>query len=164
MPISYNAGEILEIAAQIEKNGKEFYTLAHQKTTDPDARALLKELAVWEDEHAAIFDCLLKNVIARTGVEPGFDVDDDTWEYMKAAADSHIFVANANLPRLLDTCTTAREVLEMALRFEKDSVVFYATVRKIVPEGEDRDAVGRVEEEEMRHVAIIQRQLKLFSE
>ena len=62
MGVTFNAGEVLEIALQIERNGRKFYTRAAQGTTDEQAKKILQTLADWELEHEAIFKGMLDNL------------------------------------------------------------------------------------------------------
>ncbi len=48
-----------------------------------------------------------------------------------------------------------RDMLELALGFEKDSVVFYVGLKELVPPGLGREQVEEIIKEEMSHLGII---------
>ena len=163
MGIIYNADEIFEIAIGIEKNGKAFYDMAADTVSEVDAQKLLRELSSWEDRHIELFKTLRAGLKAGLPAGLDYDADPEIYSYMKAAADSHVFVQSFDLSLLANRCKTAREALEIALRFEKDSVVYYATVKNLVPESLGRAEVSRIEDEEIRHVSILQKQIRHFT-
>ena len=57
-------------------------------------------------------------------------------------------------------CRRPQDVLSTALRFEKDSVVLYTTMKEVVPEKLGRDSVERSAREEISHVALLQAKLR----
>ena len=163
MGIIYNADEIYEIALHIEENGKKFYDAAAEKVPEENVRKLLLELSSWELRHIDLFKDLRKGLKDKLGIETSFDADDLAASYITALADSHVFVQNFDLSVLIDRCKSGREVLETALRFEKDSVIYYAAVKDLVPAHLGRDDVSKIELEEIRHVSFIYTQLRTFS-
>ena len=51
-----------------------------------------------------------------------FDPEDEMLLYLKAAADSHVFVANSDIAAMVETqCKSPAQALALALAFEKDS-------------------------------------------
>ncbi|MCK4850809.1 MAG: hypothetical protein KAT11_05625, partial [Phycisphaerae bacterium] len=77
----------------------------------------------------------------------------------QAAADSHVFKTNADSISLLKDSANAREVLELALQFEKDTVIYFLGIADIVPERLGKaDILGLVKQEQ-GHIGLIQRTL-----
>ena len=160
MPISYSADEIYEIGVTIEKNGKKFYEasagLAHEKTV----KDLFTSLAKWENQHVQLFLSLKAGLPPEAREPVSYDPANELLLYLKAAADSHIFRADADIPGLVSRCKTAIDALSMALVFEKDSVVLYSTMLNLVPENLGRKDVEKILNEELKHVAIIMAEME----
>jgi rubrerythrin len=155
MGISYSADEIYQIGVQIEKNGKRFYEVASQKAGEKAVKDLFESLSKWEDEHVRLFTALRANLPQGAREQVSYDPGNELQLYLKAAADSHIFRVDADIAGLASRCKTAQDALSMALTFEKDSVVLYATMKNIVPEHLGRGQVEKILNEELKHVSII---------
>lgn len=163
MPIIYNAGEVYSMGIEIEKNGKDFYLKAAAATSDQDLQKFFKSLADWEEKHISLFQKMkseLSDASSEDNTEGAvFDPDNEYNKYLKAAADSHIFLKKVNIQEIVSKCQTPADLLKIALQFEKDSVVLYSSLKDLVPEYLGKDKVSRLVQEELNHIAIIQGQL-----
>ncbi len=160
----YNASEACALAIDIEKNGREFYRAAAQNTALTAASTLFKELADWEENHIAVFTQLLEDYQAKANEPPPYDPDDVIGVYLKAAADTHIFIKSNNIGNLAAACKTPQEAILLALTFEKDSVVFYSTLKKAVPESLGATTVQKMIDEEISHISYLSDALKKIRE
>ena len=160
----YNAEEIFSIGVEIERNGEAFYRKAAEKADDADSKKILEELANWEKGHVALFDALkaLLPEDFKSG-ENQFDIDEEAQRYFKAAADSHIFNKGVDLDAIVAGIEQTVDIFRVALGFEKDSVVLYEAMKKMVPAGMGRDKVDSLIQEEMTHVAMMQEKIALFA-
>ncbi len=79
---------------------------------------------------------------------------------MKATADSHVFLAGANIDKMVEDCRDAEEALALALRFEKDSVVLYSSMKGLVREDLGRESIDKLINEEIIHVSYITAKLE----
>lgn len=151
--IFYNADEVFEMAIQIEKNGERFYTEAAEISTEPKAKEMLQRLGAMEVEHQKVFS-ELRTKLSEKSIEPiVFDPDGEVGKYLRAAADSHVF--NTVSGEILSENATTKEIMDTALRFEKDSIVFFLGMQDIVPQELGKDNVGRLVEEEKGHIRFI---------
>ena len=82
------------------------------------------------------------------------DRDDQAAMYLQAAADTHVFNLN-EISDLLKGNESPLEVLQIALGFEKDTIVFFLAMRELVPESLGKGKVDKIIHEEMNHVAVI---------
>jgi rubrerythrin len=156
----FSADEIFGIGVEIEKNGSAFYAAAAKKAAGAAIKKLLDELAAWESKHVEIFTTLRANLPPEAKSENLYDPNDEIALCLQAAADSHVFIKNSNMEALAASCKTAADILNMALTFEKDSVVFYSTVREAVAEGSGKAEVERLIHEELMHVGFLTRELQ----
>jgi rubrerythrin len=155
MSIYLNANEIFQVGVEIEKNGKLFYETAANQSREETAKKLFNELAFWENQHIDLFETLRRQLPEAAKSEDLVDPDSDLHLYIKATADSHVFVKNKDIPGLVSKLKTPQEVLDLAIQFEKDSVVFYTTIKMAVPEAFGRDRIDALANEEIRHIAIL---------
>jgi rubrerythrin len=160
MALTYNAREIFEMGVRIEENGRAFYAAAAARPAPEGVRALLRELAEWEARHVALFESLRDGLPRQAGSAELHDPDGQAVAYLRAAADSHVFKPSADPAAAALRCKTPGEALAVALTFEKDSVVFYTAMKRVVPPELGQDTVDRLINEEMAHIAMISQRQK----
>ena len=149
----YTGQEIVEIAVRIEENGYQFYTAAAEMISEQtDSRNLLLDLAEKEVMHIAIFQKLAEKF------EPDdFDFkQEDASDYVNYLADSHIFGKKDSGVMLAKTIKTPKQALEIAYKFETDSVAFYTELAKRT-RSDSKRLIQQIIEEEKEHAADIKR-------
>ena len=162
MAMAFNAREVFDIGVQIEANGKAFYEAAAEKTAETVTREFFLELAAWEGQHITLFGELRDALPAGAGSAQVFDPNDEAAMYLRATADSHVFVKNTDMAALVAGCRGPLEILDIAITFEKDSVVYYTTMKKVVAKNLGQDKVDRLIDEEIKHIGLLsQRRAKL---
>jgi rubrerythrin len=164
MDLVYNAEEIFQMGIEIEKNGLAFYAAAAKFTKSPEVRKLCEELGSWEGKHVELFKTLKAHLPALAGHEPVYDPDNELELYLKAAADSHIFVGGKAINELVETAKTGLDILKIALTFEKDSVVLYTTMKSMVPERLGKNEIDKIIYEEIGHISIIHKNILMLKE
>ncbi len=155
MSIHFNAESIFEIGIQIEKNGKAFYQAAAKTTSNKTVSTLFAELAEWEDQHIKLFQTMQSELPEELKQDNVFDPDQEMYTYLQAAADSHVFIQSDNVAQLIAECTSPAKALSFALEFEKDSVVYYTIIKKVVPEYLGKEKIDLIIDEELKHIAIL---------
>lgn len=159
MSIPYSADEIFEMAEQIERNGASFYRRAAELAQRADVRDLLNELAKMEDSHEAMFASLRAQLSAEASQASTFDPYGEMSLYLQAAADTHIFNVRKDVRELLTGKETIEDILNMAIGFEKDSIVFFLGMHDYVPENLGKKEMGVLVEQEMQHLTDLSKQL-----
>lgn len=158
MSIYLYADDIFRVGVQIETNGKLFYETAAKQTQETRAKELFKELADWENQHIELFEKLRLQLPETAKEENLFDPGSELEMYIEATADSHIFIKNKDIASLVSTLKTPREVLDLAITFEKDSVVFYSAMKKAIPESFGKGRMDTLINEEIKHIAMLAQQ------
>jgi rubrerythrin len=156
----FNADEVFKIGIQIENNGKTFYSTAAEKSTDPDLKKLFSELAGWETKHAALFEELRSKIPMNIKEQDIFDPDNEIHLYLKSVADSTIFIKGSEMEKTISSCTSPVDILTKALSFEKESVVFYSSMKEIVPDGLGKADIDKLVLEELYHVGQLTKEIK----
>lgn len=158
MAIPFSADEIFEMAEQIERNGGKFYRAAAQKF--PTVRALLLELAKWEDVHEKIYAGMRAELAAEQGDPTVFDPDDQAQMYLRVMADGHVFNVNVDPTEQVAGQDTPEDILRFAIGIERDSIAFFVGLKQSVSNAAGREKVEGIIKEEMKHVAILNKELE----
>lgn len=155
---AFNAYEVFEIAEQIERNGYAFYTEAADMVEDPDCKQFLQRMADAEVQHEDTF-AELKKKFSLAGDEEFPDIDDLTLSYLRAVASGNVFVASNNQETLINGDETIVDLIRLAISFEKDSVVYFTTVKDLVKDPEDQKRIDALAQEEVSHIAMLVEEL-----
>jgi rubrerythrin len=156
---TFNAGEIFEMAMEIERNGAKFYRKAADGDAGKASRALLLRLADMEVLHEQTF-AGMKGLLSEVETASAtFDPDDEAVLYLQAIADGHVFNVKADPSAMLKGRETAADVLKMAIGIEKDSIVFYLGIQDLVGKALGFDKINHIIREEMSHVTILSAEL-----
>lgn len=151
MSSGFNADEIFEMALEFERKGVLFYTKASEMFEDPEIRSMLVSLAAMEAEHEQIFSSMRGRLVGQEGYSEVFDPDGTAASYVRAMTGGEVFDATV----ALTGSETLRDILKKGIEAEKNSVVFYTGLKRVVPESLGRDKVEKIIEEEMKHIGIL---------
>ncbi|MBF0287663.1 MAG: ferritin family protein [SAR324 cluster bacterium] len=155
----FNAKEIFEIAIQIEKNGEQFYARAAEIAADPQLKKALQRLRAMESEHGGIFRKLDKTLEKELMGSFHFDPEGQQGLYLKAIANSHVFSTDIDVHEILNEHNSPQEILDMAIRFEKDSIMYFLGMKEIVPEELGKGQIEQLIQEEQGHVLYIMEEI-----
>lgn len=141
----FSIREVVEQAVQTEKLGYEFYALMSERFKENDSLCrLFSELAMKEQRHEKTFMELLE--IIR---DEGMENMEQTVEYLRAIAESEFFLGRCkSLPSLLFV-KTAEDAVDCAIGFEKETLLYFHGLRKIVKE---KEIVDEIINEERSHI------------
>ena len=139
--------EILEFAVYIEERGYEFYVGAMKKFPEPRATELFQYLADEEFKHEKVF----KKLMEQDGDLMKGERDAEYQAYMREFVRAHQLgdkeAVNAKLSRL----STLDDILDLAMDFEKDSIVFFSELKGLYAKGHSA-AIDKIIREEMGHL------------
>ncbi len=141
--------ETIELAIQIERNGREFYHTLAGSSRDKEVREVFKRLALMEQEHENIFRDLL---IRLGGYHPAQIHPGEHFQYIKGLADSTLFTRERARMALNRIVATDIEAFEIGIGFEKDSILLYEEIMGLMPP-QDRTILEIVISEEKKHLS-----------
>lgn len=147
------AEDVFTMAIRIEENGNAFYAGAASRTQDAQAKKLFEDLARMEEGHIKAFKALrsmLPDLFAGTVWDPEGLAE----SYLQASADTHVFTVEAAKSRLEKGMTPA-QVLDVAIQFEKDSVVFFLGMKELLPDTKGKGEIDRLIMAEMDHIRML---------
>ncbi|MBE9529114.1 MAG: ferritin family protein [Proteobacteria bacterium] len=137
-PVHFTGKEIIEMAVRIEENGYTFYKDAAENARTEPLKALFSKLAEEERDHIVSFKDI-KSSIPDDSPPPEFDpFIAEANAYLKSMADYEVFTEPGDGDKLPDTIFDEKQALGFAINMEKDSLLFYYELIKMVT---DKDLV-----------------------
>lgn len=141
----YSISEVIEQAVQTERLGYQFYTtMADRFKEDTGLKKLFETLAAKELVHEKMFS-ELKDMSG--AVEP------EGWEeasqYLRAIVESEFFLGRHKSLPALEHVSTVETAVVFALGFEKETLLYFHTIRDVVKE---KDVVDEIINEEKSHI------------
>lgn len=160
--IIFNADEAFALAEQIERNGQEFYRSASEMASGcgGNVAGLLSDLADWEATHEQRFAAMRDQLSEEDRKPTAFDPQGESEMYLQAMADGHVFKVGTDPSTVLSTCGNAEEIIQAALSFETDTILFFLGLEDLIPQRLGKDKIAEIIGEEKRHVAFLKRQLQ----
>lgn len=144
----FAGSEIVELGIQIEKNGRDFYEALAVKSKNASAGKIFKYLAAEEEKHIAVFQKILEGL---TRNEQADSYPGEYLAYMNALASEHIFTQKNKGILIAKEIQSDSEAIERGIGFEKDSIIFYEGMKRIVPAG-DVEVVKALIAQEQNHL------------
>lgn len=144
----FAGSEIVEIGIQIEINGRDFYGTLAKTLKDKKIQDVFKYLAGEEEKHIATFQGILDSVHKYEPVEayPG-----EYFAYMRALASDYVFTQKNKGTEIARKVKNDNEALDLSIGLEKDSIVFYLEMKKMVPE-HNHKIIDELISQEQKHL------------
>ena len=158
MGIIFAGSEIVELGVQVEKNGRDFYDTLVRRSKHKDVKEIFKYLAGEEEKHIAIFQRILDKL---EKYEPPESYPGEYFAYMNALASDYVFTKKDKGKEIAKNITSDKEAVDMGIGFEKDSILFYEGMRRVVPEYDHKvlDELIRQEQNHLRQLSDLKKAL-----
>ena len=141
--------EFLELAIEIEKDGRSFYESMARIIKGKEVQDTFKQLAIREREHENIFREMLNRI---GGYRPPQAYAGEHYQYIRDLAYSSIFTGEKVRAILASKVITDIGTIEIGISFEKDSILFYSEIRGMVPR-HDQEIIDMITSEEKKHLS-----------
>lgn len=156
MASEFNAFEVLTMAERIERNGRSFYLQASKMVDNPDISELFSNLAVWEKEHETLFSDMKSGLSEDEKASTAIDPHDEIMLYLSVMADEHVFIRNDLDPAsMIGDRSTPENVIDLALEFEKESILFFLALKRLMSKRSGSEEIQKVIDEEVSHMAYL---------
>jgi rubrerythrin len=142
----FAGSEIIELGIQIEKNGKDFYNTLVSQSKNQHAKEIFKHLEGEEEKHIATFQKILD---ALHKYEPPESYPGEYFVYMSALAGEYVFTQKDKGKEIAMNTKSDKEAIELGIKFEKDSIIFYVGMKKVVPEHQGKMVDKLIEQEKI---------------
>jgi len=141
----FSLKDIIDIAVQIEQNGKRVYSRAAEKIEEPSLRSLLQWLADEEAKHLEWFEALKDN-IADTGEHP------EQEKFGRALLQNAVGIHSLALEDAdFSTMEQVQDLTNLVMEFENDTVLFYKMLQPLIEDQEALDQLHAIIQEEENH-------------
>lgn len=144
----FAGSEIVELGIQIEKNGRDFYNTLVTKSKIQKAKDMFKHLAEEEEKHIVVFQKILNSV---NRYEPAESYPGEYLAYMNVLAGEYVFTQKDKGKQIAQEIKSDKEAIDMGIGFEKDSIIFYEGMKKVVPE-HDYKIIEQLINQEQEHL------------
>lgn len=131
MSVTFSMSELINIAIGNEKRGIAFYDVMTRSTESAAARRVFQYLIDMEREHIQIFEDMLAEVSEYPAAET---CTQEYSDYLKALIDTAIFSDDLATSETASQVDSDRKALELAIGAEKDAILFYYTMKEILPQ------------------------------
>lgn len=150
-PVHFTGKEVLDMAVRIEENGMKFYSDASKAAKSQQLKDLFRVLSEEEGTHIKMF-LELKRVLVGDEPSSGFDPYlEDSQQYLKSLADTEVFTDAEAGSKAARSIKSEEDAINMAIGMEKDSLLFYYELEKMIRE-RDRKVIESLIEQEKEHV------------
>lgn len=145
----FTTGEIVDLAIQIEKNGERIYRDAVKTAPNPSLAAGLERLADEEAQHAKWFSEIKET--AQTSIDDP-PVEEMGKSILRGILGGQVFsLQDVDFSSLEEV----KELFELAIEFEKDTVLFYEMIRNFIEDEGSLSDLNKIIEEENHHIQLI---------
>ena len=156
MAYFFNAEEIFQVGIEIEQNGIKFYQKLIDLSKDPELKKTYAYLRSAEENHVKVFQSLQAKVVSKViPAEAVKEFPEEDMSYMKTLADANVFSKEIDLDKMTGRIKSAKDAVNLALDFEKASILFYLQMKKFTrPEWGEAD-INKLIKQEEEHIKIL---------
>ncbi|MCJ7646503.1 ferritin family protein, partial [bacterium] len=129
-----------------------------KRSKNQKAKETFKYLAGEEEKHIAVFRKILDSVHK---YEPPESYPGEYFAYMNALASEYVFTQEQKGDETAKRTKSDKEAINLGMRFEKDSIVFYEGMKKVVPPYDHKiiDELIAQEQDHLRQLADLKKSL-----
>ncbi len=148
----------MEMAIQIEKNGREYYALMTEKSENPEIKQVFAYLGREEQSHLENF-IKIRERLAASQADKQFEIADEyntpeMFNYLNAMFDGRVFPNLNSHADIANEIKTDEQAIYHAIGFEKDTVLFFQEILNILgPADQNRSLVEELIRQEKIHIA-----------
>ncbi|MBU1871236.1 MAG: ferritin family protein [Candidatus Omnitrophica bacterium] len=144
----FAGSELVELGVQIENNGRDFYNTVAKQAKSEKAKEIFQYLAGEEEKHIVVFGKILDSL---EKYEPAESYQGEYFTYMNTLASEQIFTQKDKGTQVAQKTKSDQEAIDLGIGFEKDSIIFYEGMRKVIPEY-DHKIVDELIQQEHKHL------------
>lgn len=144
MPAEMTLDDVYDMAIEIEADTSSFYRSAASACPNPQNSQIFKELAEMEADHKLVFAAMKD----RSSRHPHIDQAQE----LSLVANLFATGVQEDLAERFTGLETASEILSKAIDFEKDTIVFYLSMKGLLEDASDKSKVDEIIAEELGHI------------
>ena len=145
----FTVKELIDIAIRLERNAEDYYRQAMKEVSDPSIESLLIYLANQEAKHIHWFENLERRVKTSPGEGGMLELGATLLETL--IGDQKFSLEEVD-PSQIDR---VESLIELAIEFEKDSIIFYEMLGAIIDNRDDLGVLEEIINEENHHIQVL---------
>ena len=145
----FTVKELIDIAIRLERNAEDYYRQALKEVSDPSIESLLIYLANQEAKHIHWFEDLKRRVKTSAGEGGMLELGATLLE--KLIGDQKFSLEEVDLSKI----DRVERLIELAIEFEGDSILFYEMLGAIIDNPDDLGVLKEIINEENRHIQVL---------
>jgi rubrerythrin len=146
----FSLHEIYDLGIRIEKNGELFYRKAIKRFSDERLKSLLARLVDDEVKHQEFF---ARKKEALKDKPEDLEMEETASAIFQDILGDQTFSLKETNPSDLKS---EEELLNLAIEFEKDTVIFYEMLTPLVTGSQTLNGLEEIVQEEKRHIEMLQ--------
>lgn len=152
--------EVVQLAIEIEERGYEFYKLAAEKFRDDIIKGYFENLAREENKHRNMFQELYDVLADERKNDDSAYFDMEASIYLRSLFNTSVFPTKEKAQQKFESIKTPYDVIEIAIRAEKDSILFYDEIIKDAKYDNTKRIATILKNEETKHFLDLTHALK----
>ena len=148
----FQVSELVQVGVDDEKSGVAFYSALAEKTKDAELKKTFADLAQQERCHQRRFEEMLAELGGEYKAPESYA--DEYLTYVRTLTTQRAFPDERAARRAAEACEDDRSALDLALRFERDTLILMNEMRGMVRE-KDRNVVDELIAEEQSHLVVL---------
>jgi rubrerythrin len=147
----FDVADLVRIGVEDETSGVAFYDRVASKSANPELKKMFLNLAGQERYHKKRFETMLESLGARPQREeyPG-----EYAQYLQSLTEGRAFPDPQAALRRADQCADDAQAVEVALHFERDTLILMNEMKGMLPEA-DKVIINEVIREEQAHLVAL---------
>lgn len=159
MPL-FKIPQFVEMAVKDEETGEALYNALALMTSNPELKEEYLKIADQEKHHKARFQKILENLPEENMRE---QYKGQYQDYLNVLLSTKAFPQTKSVSDIVGELKNDREALELALRMEKDTLLFYYSMNEVIPDT-SKKIVSDIMREEQVHIEELSRLLEKVGE
>lgn len=145
----FSKNEAIEIAIQIEREGKDFFEAVARASKDDEVKTVFEWLASEEERHMMVFESM-RGDAEKLELAGPYDWE-EAGRYLRAVAEERVFPGLAEAEKVARGMTDLQRVFRFAIQIERDNILYFHELRDLIAE-KDRGIVTKLIDEEKSHI------------
>ena len=154
----FTSTEIFDLAIRIEENGEAFFRSAVKKIAEPSLKSLFEWLAEQEVKHKEWFT--KRKDRAEMMIAPSDLEKAGSGILQDILGDQSFSLEEADL----DHISSVREILDLAIEFERDTILFFEVILSLVVDAATEKELKEIIAEEKLHIELLREKISLGNE
>jgi rubrerythrin len=152
MSEQFEVAELVQVGVEDEKTGVAFYAALSKKMKSPHLQKLFANLSEQERYHQKRFEQMLAEL---GGLKPGHEEYPGQYmAYLRTLTNDRAFPDEETAMLAAQTCASDAAAVELATRYERDTLMLMNEMRNLVPE-KDKPVVDELAREEQVHLVML---------